>query len=180
MELVDSVTRIAFVLAVSACLAACSKSTPPKLGSMTPELRHLMEVACGPEETIESRSFSHIRLTLDIDDRILARYRERPIVAVECEADENQHIVYTSDDDALIQVQAFPMDAASAKEWLFELGRAGVDKALIAKGRARVVDTSDETDFWERDGIRVHVMSVRRRLPSRPLIGWAISATITE
>lgn len=173
-------TRIVLVLAASGCLSACSKSTPQMLGSITPELRRLMEEACAPDSTIESRSFSHIRVILDIDHHIVARYRERPIVSLECEDDENTHIVYTSDDNALLSVQAFPHDAATAKEWLYELGRAGVDRALIAKGRTRVVDASDETDFWEHDGVRVHVMSVRRRLPTRPLIGWAISATITE
>jgi hypothetical protein len=73
-----------------------------------------------------------------------------------------------------------PKSEQDAKGWLFELGDAGVDDALLAKARARVKADSDDIEPFERDGVRVRVVRSTRRVTGHPLLGWGISAEIAR
>lgn len=169
-----------FRILVAVSLISCSNPSRPHLGSITPGLKDWLRQQCEPEEVVESRSLGHIRLTVDMDDAVFARYRARPLVSIGCADGEMQHLIYADDDKSLIDVVVLPRTEEDAKGWLFELGEAGADGSLLAKARSRIRAASDEIEPFEGDGIRVGVFRATRRITGRPPLAWAISAEVTR
>jgi hypothetical protein len=78
---------------VASTLFGCAPPTAPHLGTMTTGLRDWLAEQCKPEEVVESRSFAHILLIVDMDDAIFRRYHDRPLVSIGCADGEMEHVV---------------------------------------------------------------------------------------